>query len=454
MSRKVFEYFFDPEDLDPLVVEGAVPQRPAPPVDVKDFGPSPDPRTPSVSDPSPAAGPPSETNADDPPSDQKPPQEPVPVAVPIGEKPPMDRAPAAPTVAGATAPPAEPARHEEGRTRMRRLLSVHALGQYVFCPRSAILAAENGDDRDADEPPPRLTFLPNFDRERIEETLSTYIGQLGFLVVCGVCLLLLMRLGLHAGSRWVFYPSLLALLGLAYAALVTCVAILDLTLRRRAALRAEAGEPAPEITRIAAVNWWSLLAAGFAPVNYPRPFQHPELPLEGAPWRVLERGSLRIPVIRSGGSKLGPKRGELYAKHEIRLAAYALLLEAAGHWEVPYGLLFPVDSPRGLALPITSALRERARRLLIAWDQQFEASQRHGLHPPPPENRHRCGGCQYGQPLPIREPEVARAHKAGRPLVVLRQRRGDLFHCACGDRFNWMPPHRTTVKRRLTATVE
>ena len=44
----------------------------------------------------------------------------------------------------------EPDNNDARPHRVRELLSVHALGQYAFCARSAILAAERGDDQDVD----------------------------------------------------------------------------------------------------------------------------------------------------------------------------------------------------------------------------------------------------------------------------------------------------------------
>lgn len=339
------------------------------------------------------------------------------------------------------------------RTRVRRLFSVHALGQYVFCPRSGILAAENGDQRDEDDELPRLTYLPNFDRQRIEEAISGKLTQLAFFVLYGVCLVVLMKMGLADRNRWVFYPSAVVLLGLGFWSLGTLFDLLELVLRRQAAIRAEAREPEPDIREIVRVNWWSLLKAGLEPIEYQQPFQHPELPLEGCPWRVLQRGSRRIPVIRSGAWKLGDRKGELYVKHQVRLVAYALLLEATGHIEVPYGVVFSVHSPHGLAFPITAELRQRTVDLLRDFQQQIVASQQHQSHPEMPPNRNRCTNCDYGKPSATTTEDVQRDLRAGKQLVVLQHHQGDLYRCECGDRFGSAPPHGMTVKKNLRVIV-
>ena len=125
---------------------------------------------------------------------------------------------------------------EIARSRVRTLLSVHALGQYVFCVRSAILAAERGDERDIDEPPPRLTFLPNFDLERIEEMLSANLRQLVLAAVLIVCLMVSMTLSAIDEGPFQFYLAALAFLFALLWAAHLLICIVQLTLRRMAAM--------------------------------------------------------------------------------------------------------------------------------------------------------------------------------------------------------------------------
>ena len=450
MSRKVFEYYFDPDDLEPFYSE-----LPRSQLTANAPSGNGDPRlAESAAEPADtervSTGEPRElpTETDNQPASEAPAKESQKVEESIYHNSASLRAPAANSGD-------ELADRSDGKrqTRVRRLISVHALGQYVFCVRSAILSAELGDQRDIDEPLRRFTYLPNFDRERIEELLSAKITQLGFFVLYGVCLAVLMKMGLAEQNRWVFYPSVAGLLTLAFWSLSVFACILDLAFRRRAAIHAEAREPEPSITGIEPVNWWSMLQAGFEPVAYERPFQHPELPLEGSPWRVLQRDSRRIPVIKSGARELGPKPGELYAKHQVRLVAYALLLEAASHIEVPYGLVFPVDSPHGFAYPITQELRERCRKLLYEFEHKLAVSQHENIHPGLPDNHNRCSRCEYGKPVPTTLKEIENADRAGEQLVVLQHSSGDLFHCQCADRFGSAPPHEQIVKRGLRVVI-
>lgn len=341
-----------------------------------------------------------------------------------------------------------------GHTRVRNMLSVHALGQYVFCPRSAILAAERGDERDIDEPLPRLTFLPSFDLERIEEVLSLKFNHL------------VLAVGLIAVSTWVLVVSVhdegpqryyvaagFLFLGLWWAAdLLT--AIVQLAVRRFEAVYNQPRAPDESFQGTLPVNWWSILKAGFEPITYQRPFQHPDLPLEGRPWRVLHKDSLRIPVIRTPGDRMGEGKNQLFPKHEVRLVAYALLLEADGHHRVPYGLIFPAHSPHGIAFSITDNHRHRVIQLLADFERQLTESQQRDVNPGLPQNRKRCAKCDYGTPQKTSIREIGSQRNAGQQIVVLQGRSDQLFHCDCADRFGSAPPHRDSVRMGLRAVLE
>ncbi len=211
-------------------------------------------------------------------------------------------------------------------------------------------------------------------------------------------------------------------MGYVYWFVIAIVDISRLAGRRRAAMKAEARQLDPQVTGIQSVNWWSMLKASFEPVNYKRPFRHPELPLEGCPWRVLERGSIRIPVIRSGIDKLGLSPGELYPKHLIRLTAHALLPESTGQHEVPFGLVFPSNSPKGLAVRITPARREKTIRSVEEFADKLRNSQQHHVEPRPPANGNRCARCVHGAPETISIAEVESTRISGAALLVLHHR--------------------------------
>jgi len=357
----------------------------------------------------------------------------------------------------------EPQPHEVGQAMIEaediepphdaeRLISVHAVGQYAFCPRSAILALETGDETDIDEPLPRLDYLPNFDLERIEEELSKWLGRLGRLSVFGAGAGVLAVAGAWQQERLVFYPALAVFLGCALGIFVVFEAVSILIARRWAARHAKVREPSPFIDEIEPVNWWEMLKARFDSVSYQRPFRHPILPLEGSPWRVLERGSLRIPVIRSGGEQLGPKPNRVYAKHEARLAAYAVLLEATEHVESPYGLVFPVESHIGLAVPLPKWKKEYVWELVEEIRQTLRQSQNGQSELRLPENQRLCKNCCHGAPEPLTAGEAAELQDTGK-LLVLEDQDGRSFHCACGDRFGSAPPHGKSIQLGLVTRL-
>ena len=449
MSREVFEYFFEPKELEPYysrlpkVARKEKVRAEVPESDVSQdsfaVAENPSPDLDDTHDEHESAASPKETASPASISTK------TPLPTPNANKP-------------VTPLPVhfEPGRnaHPASHHRVRELLSVHALGQYTFCLRSAILAAERGDDQDVDEPLPRLTFLPNFDRERIEEMLSEKLRTVGVSLLYFVSMLVLMAIGVLTQNRRLFYPIMFIATGYLVWLGIQSMGILRLITRRRAAVIAEADEPEPDFHGIEAANWWSMLKAGFEPVNYQRPFRHPELPLEGCPWRVLERGDLRIPVIRSGGEKLGPTANQLFEKHQVRLAAYAILLECTDHVQVPYGLVFPSDSPSGIAFEITESKRAKAVKILGELQIKLSESQQKKIEPRLPIERKRCEQCRYGKPEPIELPDIESKRRAGAELVVLRSEKGTFFHCDCADRFGSAPPHRDVNRLRLLAIIE
>lgn len=59
-------------------------------------------------------------------------------------------------------------------------IKVRTLGEFVFCPRAGILAAEKeGNEDEPDEDPIRLDFLPEYSLLVIEEQLALHLRALG-----------------------------------------------------------------------------------------------------------------------------------------------------------------------------------------------------------------------------------------------------------------------------------
>ena len=443
MSRRVFEYFFEPREFEPYFTDlfGRLPKssdRPASRVPDEKSGPSPSPEKPIAKEDE------SADEVDD--SMQSQEQESAPSATRTMIDP-QDAA-RSPVV------DSNDSRQANGqpRGRVRHFLSVSALGQFLYCKRAAILASELGDTHDIDERKPRLSYRPNYTLDQIEAALSNRGIECCTAMMTCFGLFLLLIYSVSVQHRPLFQFAFLFFFAAVFTAAWLAAAVISLVVQRRAAINAEAIEPIPSFQGIARVNWWSMLKCGFDIVDYDRPFRHPERPLEGNPPQVLERDSVRIPVIRS--ARLGDRDGELFPKHQIRLVAYAMLLETIEHVRVPYGLVFPRWSSHGLAMEITPTLRAKAIPVLEEFLQSIENSQVRRIEPRMPEQKSRCSGCDYGKPLQISENEIKAMRKEGKELLVLRRENGTAYHCQCGDRFGSAPPHRNSIKMRLAASFD
>ena len=128
MSGKLFEYFFEPEDLEPFYSELVAHTSYEPKLHARKKPPTVE-TAPKTAVP---AFPPSKPEiATEPPASS------------AGEKPNEERS------SVADPPSADKSVDwDQNLTQVRQLFSVHALGQFVFCARSAILAAESGDQQD------------------------------------------------------------------------------------------------------------------------------------------------------------------------------------------------------------------------------------------------------------------------------------------------------------------
>ena len=331
-----------------------------------------------------------------------------------------------------------------------RYVSVHALGQFVYCARAAVIAAEAGDSGDKEEMPVRLDYLPNYDLERIEERLSSEIRRLMLAIMVAAGMAMIAMKGVIEINRYWFYPAFIVCLIASACVLQAFQNIFVLSLRRQAAIRAEQLASTPTITTVRPISWWSMKNAGFETVTYEQPIRHPELPLEGNPWRVLERGSLRIPVIRSGAKKLGPKSGEVFAKHKIRLAAYGLLLESIGSAMPPFGIVLPARGVRGMAVPLDRELKSNARHAIARLATLLAHVRLGDADPKPPNKIERCLDCPYGLPHRIHTREIRQSQRDSKPLLLMKRIDGKIYHCECGDRYGAIPPHSKTLRLGLT----
>ena len=324
-------------------------------------------------------------------------------------------------------------------------IKVRTLGEFVFCPRAGILAAEKEPAEDeADDDPIRLDFLPEYSLPVIEEQLALHLRALGSWGGRVAGLLIAMAVAWFVGWTLAVVIGAVVLLWLGRRLGQEIRSVLTLADSRRQAIAAEAKEPPENATNQTAVNWWELLKAGFDSIRLQESLRDEQSKLAGRPWRVLRKGSLRIPVIKIGEDFYEGGRYWIYPQHEIRLAAYAHLLAACEGGEVPYGIVLFGSTYEGVAIPITAQLNEQFLVKRAEFDRTFAAAKK--ADPPDEPDAGCCSGCIHGKP-----------EKANADLVQIQTekvhgrtgRDGQLYHSECGDRFEWIPPHAQAKKKGL-----
>ncbi len=324
---------------------------------------------------------------------------------------------------------------------------VRTLGEFVFCPRAGLLSHASADEED--EPTDErmnLNFLPEYSLTLIEEQLAVQLRRLTrwaawaagglFLVVVAVWNELppVVPLALAVPTVLCVWKSLQSL-----------SAVITLGDRRREALTATPTEPPADVSDDVPVRWWELLKAGFESVTYLEPLFDGESALAGKPWRVLKKGSLRIPVVRLPADNYHAGRYWVYEQHRVRLAAYALLLAACEGGQTPYAVVLFGGSYGGVAVPVLPATAVIAKLDELRRGLDLE---RMGIPTPFPTNPNVCSGCPLGLPRVVTAAD--RKHEAlGRKFHVVTGPDGRAYHCECGDRFGWTPPHADAVRKRL-----
>ena len=187
------------------------------------------------------------------------------------------------------------------------------------------------------------------------------------------------------------------------------------------------------------MNWWSLLKCGFEPHEYFDPHEDLSWRLSGHPWRVLHKGSLRIPVFRK-------RRGDrgLHQQHLARMAAYCHLIETAEGHAAPYGIILFGSDYDGVTVPNTEANRHVLRTGLLEARQVIESNQ-----PAAPPSSW-CQRCPNGWPKVYRRRKTdTRLGGQEWPPVLTRGVDGRKYHSACGDRFGDVPRHERAKEKGL-----
>jgi hypothetical protein len=318
-------------------------------------------------------------------------------------------------------------------------IGVHVLTEFMFCPRAGLLAHEASRDDPGEEldRAPRLDYLPDFTIEELERALEDNWNEIWRMLTWTVPALLLVSI-MSATVDWrlalLLVPAGVWLIRWMFDQLMR---VADLSRRLKAAHAAASKEPQADSTELQSVNWWELLKAGFTPVAYEDPHEDRSWNLAGRPWRVLHKGSLRIPVFRKRRGK-----AELYPQHFARIAAYCHLIETAEGGEAPYGIVLFGSEYEGVTVPDVHENRAEFHFALHSARRLIEAAHSAGLMPDLPKPATACHDCPWGRPH-VHVPGVTETSLGGKQLPPLRTRGTDkrLYHSECGDRFRWVPPH-------------
>jgi len=332
----------------------------------------------------------------------------------------------------------------------QRTIGVHVLSEHVFCPRAALIASESGPDAGDEEPNlgPRLDLFLHYNEHLFAEALQQAWGEMRLWLTWMAPALFVVLLACYFHSLFAGFVvslPLLILLAKSWDTLTHIIALVREQARYRAAAEVTIDLHPTEVRRM---NWWSLRKAGFDCLKPPDALRAPDGDLVGKPWRMLTKGNpIGVPVIRRhrGNSDWGPQ-------HEVRIAAYCDLIEKCQDQSAPFGVILFAGTTDCVIIPNTPAMQQRCRRALESV-QEFLEIQARGTHIPAAPTDKRCTGCPYGKPQEFQrgKSESVFNEKPVTPYTTNSYRPSDgklrgTFHCTCGDRFQWVPPHRDAVK--------
>jgi hypothetical protein len=328
------------------------------------------------------------------------------------------------------------------------LVSAHVLGEHVFCPRAAILARESTDDDGEDEPllGPRLVGFEDMDAHRFAAILNVLWGRV--------------RWSSTLLAPAVVVPYVVARTGWPLVGLCLALPVFYLLARLwdsgcsivRVVRERTLFEAAEEVTFdpgspvIREFNWWSLRKAGFDCELPAEPYRNSEQQLAGKPWRVLTKGTMRIPVVRK-------HRGEraLRLKHIVRIIAYCRLIETCEGQSSPFGVLLFGGSYDCVIVPRTAVAVEQFERALNDV-REFLRIQDEGQFIPAAPTDNRCRGCHWGEPRPLvrGESEIYLGDTPLAPMPTESPVNKVKYHSSCGDLYRWVPPHADAERLRIT----
>lgn len=331
----------------------------------------------------------------------------------------------------------------EGSCPPAEWVTVRDLGNFVYCPRAGQLSVEREQaDCGDDAPASRLDYQPLYEIGTIREEIRKHHEHFKKLALWGwTCVLLWLAYTLEVSpvSGTVIGVITIIVWGRIEMRIVASYLALRHGLYLYQSAVACHIDPRNVIAETK-VNWWSMIRGGFDSVEPKTLLRDSSLRLAGRPFRILQKGEHRIPVIR-----IPRQDGRIFFQHVVRLAAYAHLISVCERSSPTCGAILFADSDEALLIPISAEIIEQSLRELRKLRKQMSAVARRGSMPPRPRNEECCHNCWFAR---------LRRHIPGRSETVLRGgvmpvQRIDLGdgvprHCDCGDRFAWHPPRATS----------
>jgi hypothetical protein len=323
-------------------------------------------------------------------------------------------------------------------------LGVHAMSEFIYCPRAGIIAVDQrGEDSGCEsETAPALGGLPMHDLPKLRHALEdsrelirtclawnaalyllTFISYLYFEWAC-----LLAAPGLYFMGRWLW--SLLKIRAI-------------LRHRLRQAESAAIQEPLWDLRQPQPIHWWSLIRSGFDSVEKQAVITDRNARIAGKPWRVLQKGSRHLPVLRIqvDAAADDPRRhGRLSPQQRARIAAYAYLIHRVERAQSDWVIVLFGKTDEGLAIPLDESMFSIfAEGLLAARKHLVEYQVNSQYAPPPPNNAAPCLRCPHAKPRHHKQHSVFRGVSVA--SLITEGTDGKRYHCLCGDRFRSVPPH-------------
>jgi len=299
-------------------------------------------------------------------------------------------------------------------------ISASNLGEFAFCERAGVLAAEREMDDEGDEEPKarsgRFYDIPALEAEIARRKRILRNWGIAYAIAAIVMALIA---SFDSIVLWavVWFGHLIVIgiwpdAGPIHSLLRLRDAHADLA-RARTAL---ANIPPFEHTKPMAIDWWSLLQAGFESMRPAEILRDTEWRLCGRPWRILKYGSHRIPVFRKKVTGADPTK--IHHAHIVRMTAYCRVLEATEGGQSNFGIVLFGPTYDGVTVPIDRSCATRLKRALVSYRELLKTRR----EPLPPSTFAKCRNCPHGKP----------------DRYVPSPRYG---HSDCGDRFQWTPPH-------------